>query len=577
MPKPRLAPRLAPHFALLFAGAIGLLILVAVFGYRSTLQAERQRQWVLHTYEVIELLVNLVSDLKDVQAAQRGYVITGQDDYLAPYQIALPRIIAARTALEGKVADNSEQRKRLAEVLSEADQRVQLAAMIIATYQEQGEAAAVALVRTGNGNREMEHIRSLVTDMVAIEHRLLDERHRRAEDAAHRTALIGLLGLLICASALSAVFLFIRQENRLRQGAQRSLEASLDTQQRMAQDAQAISQLGEYLRSSRRLNEAYEICSQALPHILPEGSGAIAVFDEQHAELQVVAHWGAHPTLTVGQTFDPEGCWALRRGQIHRSSPYGGAPVCAHPLPDFDGSVCLPMQAHGETLGIFVADAKGLDAEGGVQRLDRIVEQVSLGIASLRIQQRIWEQSVRDPMTDLFNRRYAEPTLQRELARAQRAGGALTVLLLDVDHFKRVNDEYGHDGGDAVLKQVAAMIRTAARSEDVPCRYGGEEFLVVLPGCTLEQGEAWAERLRARLAATRLKISGDRQIPVTASIGVATYPDHADTGPGLISAADGALYAAKASGRNRVLTASSDSALLQEGGTARLRKLEHTG
>jgi diguanylate cyclase (GGDEF)-like protein len=171
-------------------------------------------------------------------------------------------------------------------------------------------------------------------------------------------------------------------------------------------------------------------------------------------------------------------------------------------------------------------------------------------------------------MTDLFNRRYAEPTLQRELARAQRVKGSLTVLLFDVDHFKRVNDEHGHDGGDAVLRQVAALIRSATRAGDIACRYGGEEFLVVLPGCSLAEGEAWSERLRARLSATRIKLGGERQISITASIGVAAYPDHADTGPALISAADRALYAAKASGRNRVLTASSDVALLHEGGTS---------
>lgn len=554
-------PRLAPHLVLLFSAAIGLLVLVAVFGYRSTLQAEQQHQQVLHTYEIIERLVDVVSDLKDVQAAQRGFVITGQDDYLAPYEAAKPRINAARAELERSLADSPEQERRLKEVMGEIDKRVRLADQIIATYRQEGEAAAVALVLTGNGNREMEHIRTLVTTMIAKERGLLADRQRRAEQTARHVALIGSLGLLICAGVLTAVFLLIRQENHLRQRTQQSLEASLAIQQQMSRDSGAIGQLGEFLRSSRRLNEAYDICSRALPHILPGSSGAIAVFDEQRMDLHVAATWGFTSRLSVGQTLEPDCCWALRRGQLHRSSAQGSTPACGHELPSDAGSVCLPMQAHGETLGIFITDVGGAGEDA--QRLDRIVEQISLGVASLRIQQRIWEQSVRDPMTDLFNRRYTEPTLQREIGRANRDGAALSVLLLDVDHFKRVNDEHGHDGGDAVLKQVASLIRGAVRTEDIACRYGGEEFLVILPGCDLEQGEEWAERLRERLASTRLKVDGDRHIPVTASIGIASFPRHADTGAGLISAADAALYAAKAAGRNRVFTASDEVTILE--------------
>lgn len=171
------------------------------------------------------------------------------------------------------------------------------------------------------------------------------------------------------------------------------------------------------------------------------------------------------------------------------------------------------------------------------------------------LQNRLHEQAIHDPLTGLYNRRYLEEALARELIRAARSGDCVSAIMGDLDHFKVINDQHGHRAGDEVLRTFASLLKTSSRGSDVDCRYGGEEFLLLLPGATEQTACARAEALRAALATTTVVFEG-ATIAVTGSFGVATYPDHARTGDGLIGAADSAMYAAKESGRNRVVSCS---------------------
>ena len=170
-------------------------------------------------------------------------------------------------------------------------------------------------------------------------------------------------------------------------------------------------------------------------------------------------------------------------------------------------------------------------------------------VRELNIQLR--DQSVRDPLTGLFNRRYLEESLGRELIRAQRQNAALSLIMADIDHFKNVNDTYGHPAGDKVLKVFGELIKKYSRGSDIYCRYGGEEFLLVCPDMTGDKAYERAEQLRMAISETSITFEGS-VIKVTASFGVASHPQHGDTDNKLISAADSALYEAKNAGRNQV-------------------------
>ena len=167
---------------------------------------------------------------------------------------------------------------------------------------------------------------------------------------------------------------------------------------------------------------------------------------------------------------------------------------------------------------------------------------------------RLQEQAIRDPLTGLYNRRYLDETLERELSRAKREGYPISLTMIDLDHFKLVNDTYGHKAGDEVLITLSALLQSQAREGDIPCRYGGEEFVLVLPRMPLEVASQRAEQWREAFANMTTR-HGEFEIGATMSIGLATYPDHAATAEDLIDSADQALYKAKAAGRNRLALA----------------------
>lgn len=188
----------------------------------------------------------------------------------------------------------------------------------------------------------------------------------------------------------------------------------------------------------------------------------------------------------------------------------------------------------------------------GELSLQRANESLQAQLAEIKVlQEQLREQANRDPLTGLYNRRYLQATIGRELARCRREQAPLCVLLVDIDHFKRVNDRFGHAAGDEVIRLAARLLAAEARSDDVVCRYGGEEFLLLMPKLPLATAVARAERWRAAFAAASVT-AGAAQISATLSIGIAMFPEHGDDGETLINHADRALYAAKSAGRNRV-------------------------
>ena len=212
--------------------------------------------------------------------------------------------------------------------------------------------------------------------------------------------------------------------------------------------------------------------------------------------------------------------------------------------------------------------AVGIAAYGRNQQLRKTREQLRLGEQTLNqqiteiqeLQIQLSEQAIHDPLTGLFNRRYLDTTMARELARCEREGQLLILMMIDIDHFKKVNDTYGHQMGDEVLKKLAAMLIEQVRTTDVACRYGGEEFLLLLPNMSLGKALLRAEQWRSAFSATTVLL-GEVLIQTTLSIGIATYPDNGKSAEELISCADLAMYRAKTEGRNRVVLFGTDTAI----------------
>jgi diguanylate cyclase (GGDEF)-like protein len=217
--------------------------------------------------------------------------------------------------------------------------------------------------------------------------------------------------------------------------------------------------------------------------------------------------------------------------------------------------MCVPLMAHGALLGVLSVIASDESTLNGPrQRLvSTVAEHVALALANLKLEASLRSQSIRDPLTNLFNRRYMEESLEREMRRAIRNRGSVGIIMLDIDHFKTVNDVHGHDAGDAMLRAIGELVQRSIRAEDIACRYGGEEFTLILPDAALQDAAQRADALRESVK--HIAIAHRRQaLPtVTVSAGVATYPEHGPTADVVLRAADAALYQAKVRGRDRVV------------------------
>jgi diguanylate cyclase (GGDEF)-like protein len=252
----------------------------------------------------------------------------------------------------------------------------------------------------------------------------------------------------------------------------------------------------------------------------------------------------------------------LRRGQAHVVDRDTADLRCPHASADAGRTLCVPLLAQGTAIGVLhirdsAADTNADDhAQSASQALaETVAEQAALSLANLKLRDELHELSISDPLTSLYNRRFAQETLTREIHRAHREQDSIGIITFDIDFFKRVDDRYGHDAGDAVLKAVAAQLQTSVRGGDIACRMGGEEFAIMMPGATLSVARQRAEELRNAIAALRVRHTQVDLPAVSLSCGVAAFPDHGVTADALLRAADQALYRAKEAGRNRVESA----------------------
>ncbi|MDJ0639920.1 MAG: diguanylate cyclase [Paracoccaceae bacterium] len=323
-----------------------------------------------------------------------------------------------------------------------------------------------------------------------------------------------------------------------------------------------FAMVSEWLYSTKSMDELFMVVRKSMETMFPESEGSLYVYSNSRDTLDLATSWAME---NPPKRIPPDDCWALRRG---RGYSYGTKAIeftCAHIDDEETPYFCLPIVAHGETIGMLHL-AFMLPGDGARdQMLDFVkrrwstanlcAEQISLAIANVRLRQELLDQSVRDPLTNLWNRRWMVDAIRREINVAREHEAPLAVLSLDVDHFKKFNDAYGHDAGDLVLREVSREMSNTISVRGEACRAGGEEFAIICPALDADTAAALAEKVRA--AVERLEVVyDDHRLPaVTASIGVAVYPNDGGSVTELLKSADIALYKAKDSGRNCVVSA----------------------
>lgn len=352
--------------------------------------------------------------------------------------------------------------------------------------------------------------------------------------------------------------------------ASRQAQLSLEMERQRKREARLLSELGEWLQSCKTLQELYQVIGRYMAQIFPGTSGELYIYSNSRDVLDGVCAWNRPQHLA--DHFQPDECWALRRGRMYKhgtglvSFPCGHAHDVDPDDPDA-AYLCLPIIAHGDTVGLLHIRFRGLKASADGIGMDdqacafavQCSEQISLAIANVRLRDELRDQSTRDALTGLYNHRFFFDSCRQALHHASRSGEPLSVISLDADHFKRFNDIYGHDAGDTVLRSLSDLLASLFQGREVVARLGGEEFSVLLPGCSGEQAAARANEMRQRVEELRIRYR-DLDLPrVTISAGVATFPQCGQNTQELMRAADTALYAAKEAGRNQIRLAATNA------------------
>ncbi|UZK64951.1 diguanylate cyclase [Sphingomonas sp. M1-B02] len=595
--------------------ACSLLALVALL-LSNGAQMRSDFAEVDHTQQVIQALDDARTDLSEAESGLRGFLLTRNPAYAGALDSNISGAGARLDQLAELTADNPGQNVRAVRLREAFTQRVETLRAPLELARQKRFDDANALVARGHGLRLTQDFRRRAAEIKQEERRLLELRLAAANgQATKQRLLVSAGGAIIIGILILCITLLIRSVHRPiasmlasmtafgegdrtarvdpRTGTQEfdrlavayndmaDLVVNAASLREGVSDAELhranedLRQQGEVLRArgeviellggmahrmqaARTDEELAAVIHCFVPRVLPGVPGALYAHNNSRNLLVRLANWGA--IGETPETFAPDQCWGLRRGQSHFIDAPGTDVVCAHVGDPAATYHCEPLLAGGEVIGVL--HLGGVIEPESRFRLTVLTENIASALLNHSLQRGLREQTIRDPLTALFNRRYMEETLDLEIARASRGGTPLSLVMCDVDHFKRFNDQFGHDAGDAVLRSVAAVMRNHFRDGDVVCRFGGEEFTIIAPGAEPEMVAERVELLREAICAISARHGGQSLGPISMSFGIAAWSNAMRDGSALVQLADAALYQAKNNGRNQVRIADQPGAHL---------------
>jgi diguanylate cyclase (GGDEF)-like protein len=482
----------------------------------------------------------------------RGFVLTQRTEYLQPYVSGLNGLATLSPTLLPKLEQYAANQP---ETHSEANPVYRRIMDLRKVWEVAADHAGSGQPAEAQASLQAMRAKPLMDEMRAIIGGYIAEREIEAEAAERRISLeqdallvINPAGGLIAIIAMIYAFRVGSSEARGReQASAHSLQAR--------QQVEELFRMTDTLQSANDDEDANQVLRATAVRLLPDFSGALYVFNNSRDRLDLSTAWGAIAADAYPDHITPNSCWALKRGKSHINATTAGALRCNHAG---DGRVGLeiPMMARGHIYGLLEISSLDEDAELRLRDVQSVAtalaDAMSLALSSIALREQLRNQALRDPLTGLYNRRFLEEMLERLGLDAERRRAPMSAIMIDLDHFKRLNDQHGHAAGDAVLREVGGTIMATLRTTDVACRYGGEELAVLLPDCPLDMAVGRAEQLRGRIAEVVQARDG---IGVTASFGVACIPETSVRAADLITTADAALYQAKQQGRDRVVAA----------------------
>ena len=536
-------------------GAALLTIAAGLLVYRDMQSVISSDLWVIHTEEVVASLQNAYLLVERVEYRIPLYQLKGDETELNRARTSANQFDTVAVRIKFMVSDNANQTGNVDSLTSCSTDLIK--AM-----------GKVTLVST-LPEPEIQRCQRTIGRMLDQEQLLLKDRTARSQQSSIASIWTGIAFAVFSLLALLTLFGILLRNALLRQLIDKRMQL---TNENLAQSVLALEDRAgesEMLTSARdelqlcvEVKQAYQSATNGFSRLLVGTSGALCFINNSRQLVEVVSTWpgmgeGLGEGSALEEIYSPESCCGLRSGHPRWRLPQVSEIHCTH----FAGTppdryLCLPIVAHGNTMGVLVVqcddDATVEVVNRHMDGLRQLVQFTGMAIATLNLRTKLEHQSIRDSLTSLFNRHFMQISLERELARAARRRQSLAVFMLDLDQFKKFNDTHGHAAGDMVLKAIADIFLANIRSEDIACRYGGEEFTIILPD--IGAAAAWERAESVRLAVTNLRVPLEQEVygDFTVSIGVALYPNDGEAADLLLRRADQALYRAKRLGRNQV-------------------------
>ncbi len=543
---------------LLSVAAAGVLLFTLTAGtlvFNSTQALISSARRVDHTRTVLSVLQRGSLLVERVEYRSKLFHLSHEPEDLANARSNVTQLQALVVRLGDLVADNTVHESNVHNLSACADQLAR--------------SVNKAMLDSSTLEDPIQHCRQAIAVMTGREQELLNSRTAGSERSTLTsvTTQMGFAGLLAAILAVLFGFLFRDAFQRLKVGREMALtneqlSTTVGALRARARESELMTAARDELQLCVDVEQVYQSAAKTFARLLTGTSGALCMIDNSRQMVEVVSIWegGAEEKATIADFSPPEACCSLRSGQPRWRLPGVSEIDCTH----FDGHgrppgryLCKPIMAQGNTIGILYVqcpdDTHVALVNEHMDGTRQLIQLTGMSIAALRLRARLENLSIRDPLTDMFNRHFMQISLDRELAIAARRKQGLAVFMLDVDHFKNFNDTHGHAAGDTVLRGIAATLRSTVREEDIVCRYGGEEFTIILPDITPASALSRAEAVRSAIA--NLLIPGGNTVfsNLSISLGVAFYPTDADSSDLLLRRADQALYRAKRNGRNQVV------------------------
>jgi diguanylate cyclase (GGDEF)-like protein len=538
-------------------GAVLFMVLAGAFVYKNTRSLISSAGWVQHTQEVLASLQRVSLLIERIEYRTSLYRATGNTEHMGRAHASASQLDTALAHLQFLVADSEYETANLKNLRS-------------CTQHINQELAVFTVKSELSSTQQCQQAIGLMTDH---EQGLLEERSKGSQRSSFAS-----IGTEFAFVSLSLVFLvvlfgFLLRDAILRQKAGKQtaltnerLARTVNALEDRAHESELLTSARDELQLCVTVQQVYQSAANSFLRLLTGTSGSLCMINNSRQLVEVVSTWSGTMAgsgqenceeSAIEDFHPPDSCCGLRSGQTRWRQPGVSEIHCTH----FSGNaperyLCKPIIAHGNTLGILYVQCPSEAAVAAVNLhmdgLRQLVQLTGMAIATLNLRTKLENQSIRDSLTGLFNRHFLQISLERELARAARRKQNLAIFMLDLDHFKRFNDTFGHAAGDTVLKAVAEIFRSSIRTEDIACRYGGEEFTIMLPDVTPAAAYERAEIIRQAIASLRVPLEKEVYAEFTISIGVALYPNDGDYADVLLRRADTALYRAKRQGRNQV-------------------------